>query len=313
MPVTNVKSKWSSGNLQFLDTSGNVIVEIDGPNRRIEPYNILMIDSYPIYFGTSSDVTAQWNGTYMELGPSSGFWATCPYTGYPDPSLAFEWFDDFIGPVSIPSATGAGGGWKTSGDTDYTVAAAAGSIGGQIQLGPATGSNNELYVQLGEKGTETYIEYVKDSGNKSWVEFRVAYTSITNAANVFVGLAEEGAAAADFIADAGNDFADKDLVGFIIWEADPDAIDCNHCKSGGALVDAGLGGVPVANTFLTLGLYFDGEQTVGFYVNGTLAQSADLDTATFPTGEELAPIIAMKNGAADAAVQIDWIKIVAER
>lgn len=313
MPVTNVRSRWYSGNLVFEDTSGNTIIEIDGPNRRLEAHTILCTDSDTITLGTGSDVTLNWNGDYLSIGPASGFWTDCPMPAYPDASALYVWHEDFIGNVSFAASAGAAGGWKTAGDATYDVLAAAGSIGGQLQLAPETGSNNEVYHQLGEKGTETYIEYVKNSGLKSWVEFRVAYTSITNVANVFVGLAEEGAAAANFIADAGDDFADKDLVGFVIWEGDPDAIDCNHQKSGGTLADAGLAGVPVAGTWLTLGLYFDGAETVSFYVDGTVAQTADLDTATFPTGEELSPILALKNGAGDAALQVDWIRMIVER
>lgn len=35
MPVTNVKTRWTSGNLEFLDKSGNIIATIDGTNRKI--------------------------------------------------------------------------------------------------------------------------------------------------------------------------------------------------------------------------------------------------------------------------------------
>lgn len=313
MPVTNVRSRWYSGNLQFTDTSGNTILEIDGPNRRIEMYNAMFSDGETITFGTGSDVTAQWTSEFLSIGPATGFWSGCPMPDYPDASTVYVWHEDFIGNVSFAATSGAAGGWKTSGDATYDVFAAAGSIGGQLQLAPETGSNNEVYHQLGEKGTETYIEYVKSSGKKSWVEFRVALTSVTNAANVLIGLAEEGAAAANFIADAGDDIADKDVVGFVVWEGDPDAIDCIHQKSGGAFADPGLAAVPTAGGWLTLGLYFDGSETVSYYVNGTAVQTADLDTATFPTGEELSPILALKNGAGDAALQVDWIRMIVER
>ena len=280
MPLTKVKSYWSSGNLVFTDNDKTelFVIESDGT------------------------VNIKTQGKF-EL---QGF----PYL---DPESAFMYVEDFIGHVTLPASTGAAGGWKATGDATYDINAAAGSIGGQIQLAPETASNNEVYFQLGELGTETFIEYVKDSGKKSWIEFRVAYTSITNAANVLIGLAEEGAAAADFINDAGDDIADKDVVGFVIWEGDPNAIDCIHQKAGGASADPGLAQVPVAGTFYTLALYFDGAETVSFYVDGTAVQTADLDTATFPTGEELSPIIALKNGAADAALQIDWIKMIVER
>ncbi len=35
MPVTLVKTNWASGNLEFLDKSGNIIFTIDGTNRKI--------------------------------------------------------------------------------------------------------------------------------------------------------------------------------------------------------------------------------------------------------------------------------------
>ncbi len=243
----------------------------------------------------------------------NGMWADCPHLAMVDPSVAYTYMEDFIGQTALPTSTGSAGGWKATGDATYDVTAAAGTTGGIVLLAPETGSNNELYFQLGTLGTETYIEYVKNSGKKSWVEFRLAYPSITNAANTFVGLAEEGAAAANFIHDDGDDYADKDLVGFVIWEGDPNAIDINHQKAGGAFADVGLSGVPVAGTYLRLGIHFDGVETVSFYHNDALVQTADLDTATFPTGEELSPILAMKNGAGDASLSMDYIKMVVER
>ncbi|MBW2638000.1 MAG: hypothetical protein JRC86_10860, partial [Deltaproteobacteria bacterium] len=262
---------------------------------------------------SGNDGKIQFHDNIIQKGPATGFWAGSPDLAYPDPGEIFTWFEDFVGHVSLPASSGSAGGWKAAGDATYDIVAAAGSLGGQIELTPETGSNNEVYFQLGEIGTETFLEYVKDSGKKSWVELRIAYASITNAANILVGLAEEGAAAGNFIHDDGNDLADKDVVGFVIWEGDPNAIDCIHQKAGGAFADPGLAAVPVAGVFLTLGIYFDGAETVGFYVNGSVVQTADLDTATFPTDEELSPILALKNGAADATLQIDWIKIVVER
>lgn len=314
MTYSAVKAKWVSGNLQFTDTSGNVILEIDGPNRRIEPYNLLLVDSEGLVLGTGSDVTIQWNGTRLELAPTSGFWANCPYIAYPDPSLAFQYFQDFIGPVSLPAATGSGGGWKCHADSDPDVLAAAGSIGGHVQIAPETGSDKELYYQLGEKGTETFIEYVVSSGNQSWVEFRVAYTSVTNAANTIIGLAEEGCADSDFIADAGNDIADKDFIGFAVWEADPDAIAPIFQTSGSAFSDSdGTDIVPVAGTYLTLGLHFDGDTTLTYYANGTAKGALDISMTGFPNDEELSPFIGMKNGAGDAGLQLDWIRMIVER
>jgi hypothetical protein len=313
MPVTLIKSSWVNGDLVFqkVVATGNPQYEfgIDGTGLDV------------IFYGDTASANMLWDESANSLvfsgdatiGPASGFWAGAPSAAITDPSNAYKWHEDFIDGLRLPAASGSTAGWKSSGDATYDLAAAAGSIGGHIQTAPETGSNNEVYFQLGERGTETYIEYVKDSGLKSWVEFRMTLDSITNAANTFVGVASEGAAAANFIADAGDDFADVDLLGFVVWEADPDAIDCTHQLTGGAFADPGLAGVPVAGTAFTLGLYFDGAETLTYYYNGSAVQTADLDTATFPTDEEMSPMIALKNGAADAGIDIDWITMVVER
>jgi len=247
-------------------------------------------------------------------GFKTGMWADCTQLGILcDPSAGYIYFEDFIGHTALPTSSGSAGGWKASGDATYGIASAAGTLGGYVEFTTATGSNNELYLQLGTLGTETYIEYTKNSGLKSWVEFKLNYPSITNAANTFIGLAGEGSAAANFIADSGADYADKDLVGFVIWEADPDAIDVNYQITGSAFADGGLAGVPVAATDVRLGISFDGLETVSFWKDGAVVQTVDVDTVTFPTGEELSPIIALKNGAGDAAITVDYIKMVVER
>ncbi|MCP4023720.1 MAG: hypothetical protein GY729_17885, partial [Desulfobacteraceae bacterium] len=50
------------------------------------------------------------------------------------PEDIFRFFEDFIGHVTLPASTGAAGGWKATGDATYDIVAAAGSIGGQLQL-----------------------------------------------------------------------------------------------------------------------------------------------------------------------------------
>lgn len=256
-------------------------------------------------------------------GSGGGFWAGAPLIG--DPSAGFTYYEDFIATV-LDSANGASGatsnkaqsatnatlaGWKGAGDAGWTITSAAGTVGGWVVFAAATGSNNEAYHQMGEIGTETYVEFVKSSGVKTWVEFRINPNSVATAGNLVFGLAEEGSAAADFINDSGADIADKDFVGFALWEAEPDSAEQIYQTSGGAFVvnDSTL----VTANATSYGIYFDGDSTVSYYIGGT-AVSTVLTTATgFPDGEELSPIIAIKNGAADRTVSLDWIKIVNER
>jgi hypothetical protein len=242
---------------------------------------------------------------------SSGFWDDSPSPANNNLSAAFFWTEDFIGHVSFPASSGAGGGWTALGDATYDVLAAAGSLGGQVELTPETGSNNEVYFQLGEKGTETYVEFTASSAKKTWVEFRLAPNSIADAGNLLFGLASEGSASANFVNDDGNDIADVDFVGFSLWELDPDSVSFTYQTTGSAFVedDSSL----ITTSLTSYGLYFDGDTTLSWYVGGSSAATVDIEDAGFPDGEELSPIVALKNGAADRTVSIDWIKIVSEQ
>ena len=271
-------------------------------------------DDDSLLFGDASagDIQISWNGTNLQSGPPTGFWAGCPSLVDPNPAAAYFFFEDFID-IPLDAANEPTLGWKWWEDAGATFAEAAGGVGGIKLMSTVTASDKACGIQLGHAGTETYIEYVKDSGKRSWVEFRVQSHVSTNNVNMFIGLAEEGANADNFINDDGNDFADNDLVGFNIFEADGEAIDMSHQKAGGVLVDVGVGIADHTDTMHTYGLKFDGAQTVSFWVDGVSKGTADLDTATFPTDEELSPIWYLKNGAADMTASIDWVKMVVER
>jgi hypothetical protein len=246
----------------------------------------------------------------------TGFWAGAPSIASNTMSSAFFWSEDFIG-VGIDTTSAALShfiGWNAAGD-GVTLASAAGTLGGIVSLTPSTGSNNEYYVQLGELGTETFVEIDSASSKKLWVEFRITTDATTDAGNIFVGLAEEGSAAANFIDDAGNDFADKDLIGFVIWEGNPDTTLVVAQTSGGALDTVGTATDTIAAaTYYSFGIYFDGDTTISYYKNGTAESfTSSTEDALYPDAEELSPIVALKNGAADKTVSIDWIKIVSER
>ena len=60
MPVTNVKTKWVSGNLVFYDVSNNIIATWDGTNRKLTFPNgsTLEVDGVSIAGSTIADVNA---------------------------------------------------------------------------------------------------------------------------------------------------------------------------------------------------------------------------------------------------------------
>jgi hypothetical protein len=170
------------------------------------------------------------------------------------------------------------------------------------------------------------------TGKKLWFEARIKKTTITNSyAGVFCGLADETALAANFIADAGADFADNDLLGF--WNDETHLNDAGTTDGSsihivtqktGAAFDTVLeeAGYFVADTFINLGFKYDPtaptETRIKFYVDGSELStyigetSADstcyiTDTTNFPGGEEMTPILYISAASAnDESVVIDW-------
>ncbi len=256
------------------------------------------------------DINATTTDISGRINNGSGFWAGAPLPGS-DPSVSYQFFEDFIG-IPLVVTTNAFEGWKATGDASYVVASTAGDIGGTVTVTPVTGSNNEIYFQLGELGTETFVEYVASSNKESWTEFKFTTDAVTDSGNIFIGYAEEGSSQGNFINDDGNDFADLDIIGFVVWEANPDTLEFVYQTSGSAFVRDTVATI-VAGTYVTAGFHFDGTNSLTYYIDGTSVAIVGLNASGFPDGEELAPIIAVKNGAADKTVTLDWIKFVVER
>ena len=263
------------------------------------------------------------------INAGTGFWDDAPSIASNDASVAFFYFEDFIG-TKLDSAGGVLGagiaklvqsgtdatleGWKHFGDAGWTMTQPAGTLGGQLILTPHTDSNDEFSMSLGELGTETFVEITESSGKEFWLEYRMAVVDTSKGANFFIGLAEEGRAVTDgVIADAGNDVADMDYLGFISWEATGgDTVAAFFQTASGAFVDTFETKLGEAQT--TYGIHFDGDSTITWYINGTAIGSVEQDIALFPDTEELTPLISIKQGDTDDHVlTFDWIKLVSER
>jgi len=241
----------------------------------------------------------------------TGFWAGAPLPNS-DPSTSFQFFEDFIGTPFVVT-TNAWEGWFAFGDASYVITQPAGTLGGVVSVTPVTGSNNEVYFQLGELNTATFIEYTISSGKKSWAEFRFAIDDTSaDTGFVAIGFAEEGSAAGNFLADAGNDIADKDFIGAILFEDKTDTIKFIYQTSGSAFVTLDSTEIDSMG-YHSFGISFDGDSTVSFYWDGSLVNTVLTSATGFPDAEELSPIIAVKNGAQDKSLFLDWIKFISER
>ncbi len=192
---------------------------------------------------------------------------------------------------------------------DCTVAGNA-TAGGGVALFGTTDNEEASLAVCGATNAPFVIPAASTDGKKLWFEVEVKKSIITaDTGGFFVGLASEGAVVADFIADAGDDFSDVDLLGF--WNLEGEAgVDVITQKTGAAfdtIIDAAE--TLVADTYTRLGFVYDPDapdkRKIKFYVNG-LQQTTYVgedsgdqtvyigDTTNFPGGEEMGPVIHLK-------------------
>jgi hypothetical protein len=267
--------------------------------------------------------TIKYRGQSVD-GRSPDLWHDCPILGIlEDPSLGYGFFDDFLDVETVATTKETSHGYVFL-DAACTVIQAPDEVGGAIKL-LTTDNNLEASVQRGFVGAPYVIAANQANGKKLWFEARVKLLLITTAkAGFFVGLAEEGSAAAAFMGDAGalSDFANKDYLGF--WK-DEDEVDLDVITNK-ATTDVILAAdvhTLVADTYVKLGFKYDPDaipsKRIKFYVNGTelstyVGETANdgstiytRDTTNFPGGEEMSPIIDL-NGAHDddTNLYMDW-------
>lgn len=253
-------------------------------------------------------------------GPSPAIWADFDKADLLRPGLSNHVFDDFTNVVSDVSLYyhSNGNTWKTIEDSGSVVAqsATAGRIGA-LTLTMDNTDNDEIYMQFGS-ATGNLFKLDASSGTKFWYECRFKVSVVTDSTyDLIVGLAEEGAAAADAITDA-DAYVDKDFIGFRVPAADGNGLDFFWKKSGQTEVELIADAATlVADTYVKVGFVFDPDapttKRIKVYVDGvesnTYGTYTQMAAATFPSGEELTPFFAIK--AASGAIRVltlDWVR-----
>jgi len=157
---------------------------------------------------------------------------------------------------------------------------------------------------------------ITTTGGAAWaLEARIKVSVIAdNKFNIFVGLmVGDAATAGDQIGDTGT-LADLGAIGFQMKEADGDKVDLIYDKAGQTQNEHDDDYVtPVADTYFTLGMYYDGA-TIQGYVNGvatgTAISAVDIAVADFPAADVMVPVLAVKAAAADDfTLTVDWIRV----
>lgn len=239
-----------------------------------------------------------------------------------DPSRAAHKFDDFDNFTQHISAQNVQeyASYIDTGVTLTQLAAADLSEGeyGVLEVAGNDADNDEGSITAGgNTGVMGMISNTAAQAKYMAFECRMKKASIAdNALSFFIGMAEEGLAAADTLVNDTGEVASKDLIGFQCLAAAGETVAAIHRKAGGAKVStiADMETL-VADTWVKLGFRYDPsapiDKRIAFFVNGveqsTYVTSAAIEAATFPDGEELTFLFATKVGAdAESKAQLDW-------
>jgi hypothetical protein len=232
-------------------------------------------------------------------------------------------FDDFLGGVADTVASGeqrpiVGRTFSIDCDDDTVLSFKASEEGGYQDI-ETDGDDNDAFAIF----TEPFCKLVKNSGNRVWLEARLEIGDADGDQGFLFGLGEEACQSRDVIADDCGDLITETLVGYRILTGE-DAIDLVAQKDDSAesvilsdvtnqdALDDALGSGSKAaladDTEMKLAIYFDGTETLRFYVNGVEVATDTLDSTYYDPDKSLCMVCALKTGTGAAeSIAIDWI------
>lgn len=258
--------------------------------------------------------------------PSGSIWGDCPNSLLEDLGLGYFAHEEFLGNTEIASFADASifGSGKFNVDADTgALAPLTGKLGGYAKFTTGATDNDAIIIKGQPLGA-----IVRNSGNKMWVEARIQLASLFDGALAF-GLTTEANATRDVIADDPSNTVVAALtaatfIGFVTKQAASAiaSIDAKYAKGVGTpvvvLTDVtnstnltaagGTAAALAATTDYKLGVYFNGRDSLQYYVNGYKVGSVDVD-ATVDQSSTLVPFINIKTGTANAkAFSSDWVR-----
>jgi len=257
----------------------------------------------------------QYMGRNTDIWPSPRIWADCPIAEIEQLGVGYGIFCDFVSIQDDGTISSAaermhdGVSWWEFGGSGSTILPVGDELGGVIQI-LTTNDNVATNMQ-----TSCRPFQISSNKGKLWFECRFKTNTITTAEQgFFIGLAESLTQSATVPLTATSALADVNLVGFHKPEANTTAFDASYKADGVTAVEVNSDiGTLAADTYLKVGMVFDGASTLSFYVNGTLQTSTKtIPNATgtdFPADALMGLCIADQAGSNnDAILEVDWIR-----
>jgi len=258
--------------------------------------------------------------------PSPSIWADCKGYRLIENGTGCFVHEEFLGGVADTVAANEyrmiGASFSMDADDDTVLSFKASEVGGYQDI-ETDGDADDGWAIF----TEPFCRLIPNSGKKFWLEGRLEVGAADADQGFFFGLGEEACQSIDVVADNENDLITETLMGYRIFTGE-DAIDLVVQKDDGdesvlasdvtnlAVLDTVLGtgskAALTTDTEVKLGLKFDGETTVDFFVNGVRIVTWPLDTDYYDATKYLCFVGALKAGAAAQSAAFDWIRYAVE-
>lgn len=246
--------------------------------------------------------------------PSPAIWG-----GFPsnlaladDPSIGFLFHEDFRAfPKNATNTTLPVMNWNVFLSDGATMLSAGIANRSAINL-LSDGDNEGAIFVLGSAS----IQVTRGSKRKVAFETRFKSSTIADTKHgIFAGLHEDLIPTATSVLAADGTLTDENFIGFHRLEGDGDKIDIVYKADGQTQQSFTDALTLVADTFVKVGFYFDGDDTLKFYLNGAEYTTARLGAtaltaATFPSDVNLTPVFGMLNATASSpgSATFDWIR-----
>jgi len=241
-------------------------------------------------------------------------WKDCPMGAIAkDPSRYIHIYDDFIfGTAADVSLNGV---WELLG-TNADIDVVDDEYYGVIALNGSGADNDSSFLK-----SNAVYDLTMNNNKRFWFEARINSVDVSLDHAIVIGLMEPTGCTAEGIADNGADIIDEDFIGFLAITNATTMGNIQAVYSNGG--DAAHTDVvasahtPVDDTYVKLGMRFDGKKTVTFYVNGASVGTLNVDDLTSnQLAQPLCIFVGMKDTEASgftAVMQVDWIRFACEK